>query len=334
MNFVTSNEQRIIHEHTTFVFIANFYRKSYLEVQLTTSSCVVSFFFVYLRIIVEYMVGKGMPRSTGSDKKLQEQLQKNGSIPNHIAIIMDGNGRWAKRRALPRVAGHNEGVNSVRDIVEACAQVGVKYLTLYTFSTENWKRPKEEVSILMRLLLSSLRDERDKLHRNNVRLRTIGNFSTLPQEVQDEFLDAIELTKKNTGLTLVLALSYSGRWDIVTAVRKITEEVKQGKTSPASITEELFARYLATNDIPDPDLLIRTSGEIRISNFLLWQLAYSEMYLTDIPWPEFRRKELYTAIEAFQTRERRYGLVSEQLHPSKTTRKGYIQRILKSVTGV
>lgn len=279
-------------------------------------------------------MGKGPSRTTAADKKLQDHLRKNGSIPKHIAIIMDGNGRWAKRRALPRVAGHHEGVNSVREIVEACAQIGVKYLTLYTFSTENWKRPKDEVSILMRLLLSSLRDERDKLHSNNVRLRTIGDFSSLPQEVQDEFLDAIELTKKNTGLTLVLALSYSGRWDIITAARKAAEEVQKGNITPEEITDELFSRYLSTSDIPDPDLLIRTSGEVRISNFLLWQLAYSEMYITDIPWPEFRRKELYQAVESYQTRERRYGLVSEQLHSAKSTHKGYVQRIIKSVTGV
>lgn len=279
-------------------------------------------------------MGKGPSRTTAADKKLQDHLRKNGSIPKHIAIIMDGNGRWAKRRALPRVAGHHEGVNSVREIVEACAQIGVKYLTLYTFSTENWKRPKDEVSILMRLLLSSLRDERDKLHSNNVRLRTIGDFSSLPQEVQDEFLDAIELTKKNTGLTLVLALSYSGRWDIITAARKAAKEVKKGNLTPEEITDELFSRYLSTSDIPDPDLLIRTSGEVRISNFLLWQLAYSEMYITDIPWPEFRRKELYQAVESYQTRERRYGLVSEQLHSAKSTHKGYVQRIIKSVTGV
>ncbi|MBW7888890.1 MAG: isoprenyl transferase [Bacteroidetes bacterium] len=279
-------------------------------------------------------MGKGPSRTTAADKKLQDHLRKNGSIPKHIAIIMDGNGRWAKRRALPRVAGHHEGVNSVREIVEACAQIGVKYLTLYTFSTENWKRPKDEVSILMRLLLSSLRDERDKLHSNNVRLRTIGDFSSLPQEVQDEFLDAIELTKKNTGLTLVLALSYSGRWDIITAARKAAEEVQKGNITPEEITDELFSRYLSTSDIPDPDLLIRTSGEVRISNFLLWQLAYSEMYITDIPWPEFRRKELYQAVESYQTRERRYGLVSEQLHSAKSTHKGYVQRIIESVTGV
>lgn len=285
------------------------------------------------------------------DKKLQERLIKQGHIPQHIAIIMDGNGRWAKKRTLPRVAGHHEGVNSVRDIVEACGQIGVKYLTLYTFSTENWKRPKDEVSILMCLLLSSLRDECDNLHKNNVRLKTIGDFASLPTDVQDEFLDAIELTKNNTGLTLVLALSYSGRWDLNNAMKKIAEQVKMGKLQPDMITDELISESLSTKGIPDPDLLIRTSGELRISNFLLWQLAYSEMYVTDIYWPDFRRKQLYDAIESYQNRERRFGLVSEQIEsPSSKRRfseapqqqtspknpsgnKNYVRRILKSVSG-
>ncbi len=278
-------------------------------------------------------MGKSIARPAGQDKKLQERLQKNGRIPKHIAVIMDGNGRWAKKRALPRVAGHHEGVNSVRDIVEACGQLGVTYLTLYTFSTENWNRPKDEVSILMRLLVSSLRDERDRLHNNNVRVKTIGDFASLPQNVQDEFLDAIELTKNNTGLTLVLALSYSGRWDITNGMKRIAEEVKAGKLHPDSITDEIISQNLATKNIPDPDLLIRTSGELRISNFLLWQLAYSEMYVTDILWPDFRRNELYEAIGSYQSRERRFGKVSEQLEiPSHATSKNYVQRLLKSVS--
>ena len=273
-----------------------------------------------------------MARATGQDKKLQERLLKNGPIPEHIAMIMDGNGRWAKRRALPRVAGHHEGVNSVRDIVEACGQIGVKYLTLYTFSTENWKRPQDEVSILMRLLLSSLRDECDNLHKNNVRLKTIGDFASLPSDVQDEFLDAIELMKHNTGLTLVLALSYSGRWDITSGVKRIAEQVKAGKLSPETITDETISRSLSTNGIPDPDLLVRTSGELRISNFLLWQLAYSEMYVTDIFWPDFRRRQLYQAIESFQNRERRFGLVSEQVEPSaKSASKNYMRRLITGI---
>lgn len=276
-----------------------------------------------------------MARPSSQDKKLQERLQKNGHIPNHIAVIMDGNGRWAKKRALPRVAGHHEGVNSVREIVETCGQLGVKYLTLYTFSTENWNRPKDEVSILMRLLVSSLRDERDRLNKHNVRVTTIGDFASLPQDAQDEFLDAIELTKNNTGLTLILALSYSGRWDITNSVKQIAEAVKKGTLAPEAITDAVITQHLATKNIPDPDLLIRTSGELRISNFLLWQLAYSEMYVTDVFWPDFRRNELYDAIESFQSRERRFGKVSEQISsPSKSTSKSYVRRLLKSVSGI
>ncbi len=276
-----------------------------------------------------------MARPSSQDKKLQERLLKNGNIPAHIAVIMDGNGRWAKKRSLPRVAGHHEGVNSVRDIVEACGQLGVKYLTLYTFSTENWNRPKDEVSILMRLLVSSLRDERDRLHNNNVRVRTIGDFASLPQDAQDEFLDAIELTKKNTGLTLVLALSYSGRWDITQGMKRIADQIASGTLTPGAITEEVISKNLSTRDIPDPDLLLRTSGELRISNFLLWQLAYSEMYVTDVLWPDFRRNELYHAIESYQNRERRFGKVSEQISsPSSTSSKNYVRRLLKSVSGI
>ncbi len=276
-----------------------------------------------------------MARPSSQDKKLQEHLQKNGHIPKHIAVIMDGNGRWAKKRTLPRVAGHHEGVNSVREIVETCGQLGVKYLTLYTFSTENWNRPKDEVSILMRLLVSSLRDERDRLNKHNVRVTTIGDFAALPQDAQDEFLDAIELTKNNTGLTLILALSYSGRWDITNSVKSIAEKVKNGSLKPEEITDAVITQHLATKNIPDPDLLIRTSGELRISNFLLWQLAYSEMYVTDVLWPDFRRNQLYEAIESFQSRERRFGKVSEQISsPSKSSSKSYVRRLLKSVSGI
>ncbi|HTX18985.1 MAG TPA: isoprenyl transferase [Bacteroidota bacterium] len=277
---------------------------------------------------------KGPTHATGHDKKLQEQLRRSGEIPQHIAIIMDGNGRWAQKRSLPRVAGHHEGVNSVRDIVEVCGQLGVKYLTLYAFSTENWKRPKDEVSMLMRLLLRALRDERDRLHNNNVHLKSIGDISALPSDVQDELLDAIELMKHNTGLTLVLALSYSGRWDITNAIRRIAADAQLGKVKPDHINDNLISRYLSTKDIPDPDLLIRTSGELRISNFLLWQLAYSELYITDLFWPEFRRRALYDAIASFQGRERRFGMVSEQL---KSRRKDgattYVEKFLKSVMG-
>ncbi len=248
-----------------------------------------------------------------SDKKILERLRSKGEIPCHIAIIMDGNGRWAKRRGLPRVAGHKEGINSVRDIVEACGQLGVKYLTLYTFSTENWRRPQEEVSVLMKLLVHSLRNERDKLHRNKVRLKVIGDINMLPPVVVQELNDALELTKNNTGLTLILALSYSGRWDILQAIRGMLAKIREGEITEQTLNEQLLSNYLTTAGIPDPDLLIRTSGEMRISNFLLWQIAYSELYISKECWPSFRRKQLYEAIESYQKRERRFGMVSEQL---------------------
>jgi undecaprenyl diphosphate synthase len=271
-------------------------------------------------------------RAAGNDKKNQEQLIASGSIPRHIAVIMDGNGRWAKRRGLPRIAGHNEGVNSVRDIVEACAQIGVKYLTLYTFSTENWKRPQDEVSMLMRLLVKALRDERDKLHKNDVRLHVIGEFHLLPRDVADELRDAMEMMKNNTGLTLVLALSYSGRWDITNAFRMMYEDIRSGSLLKENISEETLGNYLSTKDIPDPDLLIRTSSEFRISNFLLWQLAYSEIYISDEFWPAFRRKNLYEAVRDFQKRERRFGLVSEQISETKKKQSGRLkERFYKSV---
>ena len=274
-----------------------------------------------------------MGAATGSDKKLQEELKQSGAIPTHIAIIMDGNGRWAKRRGLPRIAGHSEGVESVRDAVEACGQLGVKYLTLYAFSTENWKRPREEVSMLMRLLMSALRDETDKLHRNNVRVHTIGNTASLPREVGDELRDAIETTKNNTGLNLYLALSYSGRWDITSALKQIAVDLRQSTLKPEEIDENLISHYLSTKDVPDPDLLIRTSGELRISNFLLWQLAYSEIFISDCFWPDFRRTELYRAIADFQRRERRFGMVSEQVQ-TKAQDRSPVSRFLKSVSGL
>ncbi len=250
---------------------------------------------------------------TPEDKKIQDQLKQQGPIPVHIAVIMDGNGRWAKERRLPRVAGHRQGVNSVRDIVEVCGQLGVKHLTLYAFSTENWKRPKEEVSTLMRLLLKALRDETDRLHENNVRLTCIGEIEELPHEVHDELFEAMDKTRTNTGLTLNLALSYSGRWDLANAVRKLAEDVQRNRLNVENINEQTVARYLATKDMPDPDLLIRTSGEFRLSNFLLWQLAYSEFYISERYWPDFRRRDLYEAIRNFQGRERRFGMVSEQV---------------------
>jgi len=255
---------------------------------------------------------------SADDKRIQDYLRMSGAIPEHIAIIMDGNGRWAKQRGLPRIAGHREGVNSVRDVVEACGQLGVKCLTLYAFSTENWRRPQEEVSTLMRLLVKALRDETDKLHENNVRLTAIGDIKSLPQIVQHELREAIEKTSHNTGLNLNLALSYSGRWDIVEGVKKIVSDVVKGNISPEDINETVISKYLATRDVADPDLLIRTSGEFRVSNFLLYQIAYTEIYISKVYWPDFRRKDLYEAIRDFQKRERRFGLVSEQVKHAQT----------------
>lgn len=270
--------------------------------------------------------------ATSADKKHQEHLLESGPIPEHIAIIMDGNGRWAKKRGLPRAAGHNEGVNSVRDIVEACGQIGVKYLTLYTFSKENWQRPKEEISVLMRLLLKALRNERDRLHKNEVKLSVIGDMSSLPSDVAEELYTAIEMMKNNNGLNLILALSYSGRWDITNAFNQIIQDYKKGAIKE-SVTEEIIEKYLSTKNIPHPDLLIRTSGEFRISNFLLWQIAYTEIYISEEYWPNFRRKQLYQAIEDYQKRERRFGMVSEQLKPIKKNNSlSILGRFKQSVT--
>jgi undecaprenyl diphosphate synthase len=275
-------------------------------------------------------LAKGSQRVSVRDQRDQERLHAAGEIPRHIAIIMDGNGRWARKRGRPRISGHTEGVESVRDVISACGQLGVRYLTLYTFSTENWSRPKEEVSLLMRLLLKALRDETDRLHSNNVRLRVIGEVSKLPPEVQNELLEGIEKTKHNTGLTLILALSYSGRWDIAEAARKIAREVEAKHLSPEAISAQIFGQFLSTGGIPDPDLLIRTSGESRISNFLLWQLAYSEIHITRKFWPAFRRVDLYDAIADYQHRERRFGLVSDQVAEDDG---GGVRRLPKSVTG-
>lgn len=248
------------------------------------------------------------------DKIKQDELKSNGEIPEHVAIIMDGNGRWAKSKNLSRVFGHREGVNSARDIVEASGQLGIKYLTLYTFSTENWKRPKNEVTMLMKLLIRSIRNETDRLNQNDVRLIATGNLDNLPDNVLEELISAIESTKKNKLMTLNLALSYSGRWDIINAVKNILEDQSESNIVPDSINEKSFSKYLSTRDIPDPDLLIRTGGEFRISNFLLWQIAYSEIYIDSNFWPDFKRNQFYKAISEFQKRERRFGLVSEQLN--------------------
>jgi undecaprenyl diphosphate synthase len=277
-------------------------------------------------------LSSGPQQATGADRIEQGKLQSSGEIPRHIAIIMDGNGRWAKQRGLPRIAGHSEGVESVRDAVEACGQLGVQYLTLYAFSTENWKRPQEEVSLLMRLLLKALRDETDRLHNNNVRIQTIGDIAALPAEVQEELREDIRKTGGNTGLQLTLALSYSGRWDLTNAVRKILAEAARTGTTPEHVTEAIVTASLSTAGTPDPDLLVRTSGEMRISNFLLWQLAYTEIVISAKYWPAFRRADLYDAIRQYQHRERRFGMVSEQLGAAPR-RDGYFTRIIRSVTG-
>ena len=269
---------------------------------------------------------------TPEDKQCQEEIGRNGPVPVHIAIIMDGNGRWAKERGLNRIAGHRQGVNSVRDIVEACGQLGIEFLTIYAFSTENWRRPKEEVSTLMRLLLKALRDETDRLHENNVRLACIGEVGILPQRVREELLEAMEKTSGNTGLTLNLALNYSGRWDLTNAMRKFAEDLQHHRVKLENITEQTFSSYLATKNMPDPDLLIRTSGEFRLSNFLLWQLAYTEIYISNRYWPDFRRKDLYEAIRDYQRRERRFGMVSEQVRKNRT--RNPVERIINHATGL
>ncbi len=244
---------------------------------------------------------------------LTEQIDKT-KIPAHIAIIMDGNGRWAKKKgAISRIFGHKSAITSVREATEACAKIGVKYLTLYAFSTENWNRPKEEVDALMQLLVSTIKGEVKQLNQNNVRLSTIGNFKDLPKSCQKELSDAINATKNNTGLTLTLALSYSGRWDILEATRKLLEKVEKNELKSNDLTLEMISDSVSTAGVPDPELVIRTSGEFRVSNFLLWQIAYSEFYITDILWPDFREADLYNAVLSFQKRERRFGMISEQL---------------------
>ncbi|GAB4130324.1 MAG: isoprenyl transferase [Ignavibacteriales bacterium] len=248
-----------------------------------------------------------------------EQLKKSGEIPVHIAIIMDGNGRWAKSKGLPRVAGHRRGIETVREVVEACVNLGVKFLTLYTFSTENWKRPKDEVSTLMRLIVKSLRDETDELHANGIRLTTIGDIDKLPRLVQAELNDAFKKTANNKKMVLNLALSYSGRWEIVNAVKQIAKKVKANEIDLEEIGIEMISENLTTKNIPDPDLLIRSGGEYRVSNFLLWQIAYSEIFVTNTLWPDFNSLNLIEAIKDFQKRERRFGLVSEQI--SEITKK-------------
>jgi undecaprenyl diphosphate synthase len=231
-------------------------------------------------------------------------------IPRHIAIIMDGNGRWAKKRGLPRILGHRTGIESVREIVRTCSELGVEYLTLYTFSRENWRRPPDEVKALMGMLKKLLRQEVDELNRKNVRIRAIGRLSDLPDEVRRELERAIKITENNTGLKLYLALSYGGRAEIVDALKKLAQRVKNNELEPDEIDEEVVRNSLYDPELPDPDLLIRTSGEMRVSNFLLWQIAYTEIYVTPTLWPDFRREDLLKAIEEYGKRERRFGGLS------------------------
>jgi undecaprenyl diphosphate synthase len=264
------------------------------------------------------------------DVAKQEEIASMGKLPKHVAIIMDGNGRWALDKGLPRIAGHKAGMDSVRDIVKACSQTGIKYLTLYAFSIENWKRPSAEVTGLMNILEQYLRSEIDELHNNNVRIHTIGKLSSLPKVVQKLLKESIEKTCENTGLNLTLALSYSGRWDIVRAVQMIGLDIRRGKISPEDITESLFSSYLQTANLPDADFMIRTSGEMRISNFLLWEVAYGEIYISDKFWPEFRRDDLYIALHNFMNRERRYGKTSSQIISESESDKQptYLQKMM------
>ncbi|MGL6267111.1 MAG: isoprenyl transferase [Chitinophagaceae bacterium] len=234
-------------------------------------------------------------------------------LPKHIAIIMDGNGRWAQEKGQDRLYGHFHGVESVRNIVEGAAELGIEYLTLYAFSTENWDRPVNEVTGLMELLVETIRNEVPTLNKNNIRLHVIGDMSMLPEYAQKALEEALSLTSQNTGLNLVMALSYSSRWELVNAVKKIAEDVQAGKVDAASISQDTLQKYLVTSELPDPELMIRTSGEYRISNFLLYQLAYAELYFTSTRWPDFRKEHLYEAILDFQKRERRFGKTSDQM---------------------
>jgi undecaprenyl diphosphate synthase len=244
------------------------------------------------------------------DLKSQINIEK---LPKHVAIIMDGNGRWAKERGKPRVFGHHNGVTAVREVTEAAAELGVAYLTLYAFSTENWNRPALEVMALMTLLVETISNEVKTLNKNNIRLQAIGDLSKLPEKTRKTLLEGIASTQHNTRMTLVLALNYSAKWEILHAVKNIADLVEKGEVKADHISEDLFESQLSTHGMPDPELMIRTSGEHRISNFLLWQLAYAEFYFTPTFWPDFRRDDFYKAIYSFQNRERRFGMTSEQI---------------------
>lgn len=265
---------------------------------------------------------------TEEDKGVQQELKASGEIPKHIAIIMDGNGRWAKKNGNMRIFGHKAGVDSVRDITESCAQLGTKYLTLYAFSTENWCRPVKEVNALMKILVSSLRKEAKNLNKNNIRLESIGQIERLPKICQRELHEVKKLTCNNTRLQLTLALSYSGRWDIMEAVKSIGNKIENGEITSSEIDENMLSNHLATSYLPDPDLMIRTSGEFRLSNFLLWQLAYAELFITETCWPEFRRAQLYNAIASYQNRERRFGKTSEQVNTAEDIEKHSLNNVI------
>ena len=249
---------------------------------------------------------------TNTDQ-LRKAIFDRGNIPVHVAIVMDGNGRWAKKRFLPRIAGHREGINSVRKVTRICGEIGIKHLTLYTFSKENWNRPRKEVSAIMQLLLSTIRAEVKNLHKNNVRLSVIGQINDLTADARQGMLEGVELTRNNTGLNLNLALSYGSRQEITTALRTLIDKVLAGELEPDAIDEKMISKHLYTSQMPDPDLLIRTGGDFRISNFLLWQMAYTEVFVTPVFWPDFRERELLEAIGEYQKRERRFGMVSEQI---------------------
>lgn len=245
---------------------------------------------------------------------LLSQIDKT-RLPRHIAIIMDGNGRWAKEQGQDRLFGHFHGVESVRNIVEGCAELGVEYLTLYAFSTENWDRPEYEVVGLMELLVTTIRKEVDSLHKNNIKLHVIGDMSMLPEYARQELNEALQITKDNTGLNLIMALSYSGRWELLNAVKSIAWQVKKDNLKIEEIDQDTLKKHLTTSAFPDPELMIRTSGEYRISNFLLYQLAYAELYFTQVRWPDFRKENLYEAIVDYQGRERRFGKTGDQVKP-------------------
>lgn len=247
------------------------------------------------------------------DRAIQDRLRLTGRLPGHVAIIMDGNGRWAQQHGRQRIDGHREGMESVRAIVKTGSQLGIRYLTLYAFSIENWNRPSSEVTFLMRLLESFLRKEVEELHANNVRIRTIGNTNALPKAVQHVLHRAMDKTAQNDGLTLTLALSYGARWDVMRAMQLFALDVRRGKVSPEDLNDDIVRSYLQTSFMPDPDIVIRTSGEMRLSNFLLWESAYAEIYVTNVPWPEFRRTQFYHAMCSYLERERRFGKTSAQI---------------------